>query len=364
MIDNEQYRKLKDIFIFQLSIHRILKPQDAVKLCFQNCFGPGHMITDSRKSQKIMEEEFEIVQLNRFSCAEIEEIGNEYVRVPLNSEFCSKVMLPYLNQMFMITAEEANQNQKNQEKQFYRELEILKQLAFEKLFSFSFDEYSSYLSEYLKSGIHAVHHSEEYRNLEKPHYRVINKRFIRLFPLVLRIHQCLNCEKGRFVPIAFDGRCASGKTTAAKDVVRIMGGNYISMDDFFLPVHLRTAERFKRPGGNVHIERFDDEVAKAIRSQETISYHCYDCHQMKETEYRHILEGGLLIVEGAYCLLPEIRDLYSWKVFFDITPEEQKRRIVAREGKDGLENFENRWIPLEEKYLSYYKIEEICDEII
>ena len=32
------------------------------------------------------------------------------------------------------------------------------------------------------------------------------------------------------------------------------------MDDFFLPMELRTAERLEEPGGNVHYERFSAEV--------------------------------------------------------------------------------------------------------
>ena len=58
--------------------------------------------------------------------------------------------------------------------------------------------------------------------------------------------------------IAIDGRCASGKSTLSEDVKNTLDVNIVRMDDFFLPLSLRTPERFALPGGNVHYERFID----------------------------------------------------------------------------------------------------------
>jgi dephospho-CoA kinase len=57
------------------------------------------------------------------------------------------------------------------------------------------------------------------------------------------------------------------------------------------------------------------------------------------------------IVEGAYSLHPQFGDYADLKVFYDISPEEQMRRITLRNGKEKAEVFRNRWIPLEEKYI-------------
>ena len=46
--------------------------------------------------------------------------------------------------------------------------------------------------------------------------------------------------------IAIDGRCAAGKTTLAARLAKELGGDVIHMDDFFLPLELRTEERFGR----------------------------------------------------------------------------------------------------------------------
>ena len=64
--------------------------------------------------------------------------------------------------------------------------------------------------------------------------------------------------------VGIDGMAAAGKTTLAAELADKFCGEVIHMDDFFLPFELRTAERLKEPGGNVHYERFIDEVVSKI----------------------------------------------------------------------------------------------------
>ena len=65
--------------------------------------------------------------------------------------------------------------------------------------------------------------------------------------------------------IAIDGRAASGKTTLAAALAAETGGTVVHMDDFFLPAELRTPQRLAAPGGNVHAERFAEEVLPFLR---------------------------------------------------------------------------------------------------
>ena len=62
------------------------------------------------------------------------------------------------------------------------------------------------------------------------------------------IHRRLK-ENGR-MKLAIDGMAASGKSTLACKLAEEFGGEVIHMDDFFLPMDLRTAERLEEPGGN------------------------------------------------------------------------------------------------------------------
>lgn len=60
--------------------------------------------------------------------------------------------------------------------------------------------------------------------------------------------------------IAIDGKAGSGKTTLARQIQIDIGGVIIHMDDFFLPKVLQNEKRLMELGGNIHHERFKDEV--------------------------------------------------------------------------------------------------------
>ncbi|MCQ2386770.1 MAG: hypothetical protein MJ078_08940, partial [Clostridia bacterium] len=60
----------------------------------------------------------------------------------------------------------------------------------------------------------------------------------------------------------------------------------------------------------------------------------------------------------------ELSDVYTLRVFLCISEEEQKTRILLRNGKEGLDRFLDRWIPLENRYFSAFDIKENADLIL
>ncbi len=162
-------------------------------------------------------------------------------------------------------------------------------------------------------------------------------------------------EKSR-VCVAIDGRCGAGKSTLADRLAVEYSGEVIRMDHFYLPLALRGQERV-----NVHYERFDEEVVTGLKSGIPFSYRVFDCRIMDFGESILIGAAPLIIVEGAYSTLPQWEELYDFKIFADISKEEQKRRIILRNGVEGYQNFENKWIPMEEKYFAEYHTVNRCD---
>lgn len=158
--------------------------------------------------------------------------------------------------------------------------------------------------------------------------------------------------------IAMDGRAAAGKTTLAEELAVTLGGAVVHMDDFFLPGELRTPERLAAPGGNVHAERFAEEVLPFLRRGAAFRYRRFDCHRMDYNGWVEIPTVPVIIVEGAYSQHPQFGHYADLTAFCDITPEEQKRRITARNGEEHWMVFREQWIPLEEKYLAEYHIKE------
>ena len=152
------------------------------------------------------------------------------------------------------------------------------------------------------------------------------------------------------VLLGIDGRCASGKTTLGDLLAKHYDAALIHLDDFFLRPEQRTAERYAQPGGNVDYERFLAEVLLPYKEGKEIVYRPFDCQTFTLAEEARVPRKALTIVEGSYAFTPAPRDHYDHRVFLDIAPELQKKRLQARDPKK-WEMFRDRWIPLEEAYI-------------
>ncbi len=167
-------------------------------------------------------------------------------------------------------------------------------------------------------------------------------------------------EERERVIVAFDGRSAAGKSTAARWISFWLDGEVVHMDDFFLPPMLRTPERLAQPGGNVHYERVLSEVINPLQRGEVAEYGVFDCSVMDISGVQRAGEKQLVIIEGAYSLHPAFGSYFDLAVFFDIDPQEQIKRITERNGAEKLVSFTERWIPMEERYIAACNVAERC----
>ena len=166
-------------------------------------------------------------------------------------------------------------------------------------------------------------------------------------------------EKGRCV-IAVDGRCGSGKSTLALVLAKRMNARCICMDDFFLPPELRTPERLNEAGGNIHYERFADEVVGHL-DDEKLVYGIFKCSIMRIDGVSCVENKGVIIVEGSYSTHDRFGKYYDFAVFCDVGSDEQVRRIEKRNGPMMLKRFTGEWIPMEEKYFAAQNTESKCE---
>lgn len=167
----------------------------------------------------------------------------------------------------------------------------------------------------------------------------------------------LSARRG-LVLAALDGRCAAGKTTLALRLQALHGWPVVHMDHFFLRPEQRIPQRLAAPGGNVDYERFLEEVLLPLRQGRALQYRPFDCHTQQLAAPVQIPRSPVVVVEGAYCCHPALREHYDLRVFLTADPEEQLRRLRARNGPEGAQVFADRWIPLEERYLAAYPPEE------
>ena len=182
---------------------------------------------------------------------------------------------------------------------------------------------------------------------------MINKELIENINKIIK-------EKGSCI-LAIDGRCGSGKSTLASQLAKYFDGDVIHMDDFFLQPHQRNEERYKTPGENVDHERMMEEVFSRLEKKEEFTYYPFDCVNMEiSKEGIEIHNKELIVVEGSYSLREEFRKYYDLTVFLTIPYDIQIERIKER-NPDKINRFINEWIPLEEDYFEYYRVEDYAN---
>ena len=344
---------------------------DILKLIYQNEFGPGHMVThDDSVYKRILAEIDECKQICRPDFM-FESIGNGLTRVHCalfsslfeSKEFSAKV----LASIFSVSAAV----HKGDFYSFTEKLDVLLNLIKNDHLSgdggymfkdwvYNYTESRQEIDKFLANDHSPPSHSDEYRRLYGPCYRVVIREFLQYVDLFKLIEQPLSF--GRKVVLGIDGRNGAGKTTLAKIITNVYGGNFISMDDFYLPFELRTPERMDRPGGHIHFERFIEQVLLPIQAgQNRISYEKYDCQKGESTDIVANLSPKVVVIEGSYSLHPWIRDLYSHTVFLDISDSLQKKRLLKRGSKEGYKILQNKWIPLENKYHKAYGVDQHCN---
>lgn len=170
-------------------------------------------------------------------------------------------------------------------------------------------------------------------------------------------------EKRPFL-VAIDGGSASGKSTLGETLAKELGATLVHMDDFFLPMELRTPQRFAQPGGNVHWERVLAEVLEPLKAGKPLEYGVFNCSVMAVDRICREEAKDIVIVEGAYSLHPQLRDFFDLKVLVTVDEATQKQRILARNGEKMLRRFLNEWIPLELRYFEACGVKDCCDLIL
>lgn len=163
---------------------------------------------------------------------------------------------------------------------------------------------------------------------------------------------------------AIDGMCGSGKSYLADLLANSYDCNVFHMDDYFLPLEMKTGDRLAIPGGNVHHERFKKEVLDPLLKNRTVIYRPYLCGLWRYDEPKKIQPKRLNIIEGSYSLHPQLREAYDLTVFLEVEEQEQLRRIRERNGEEKLQQFISKWIPLENLYFRELKIKNLCDIVL
>ncbi|HIT78368.1 MAG TPA: hypothetical protein IAD47_06230 [Candidatus Limihabitans stercoravium] len=211
-----------------------------------------------------------------------------------------------------------------------------------------FNAAKRYIAPFLQEA-RPVHHSVSYRMNYRPHYRVVLKQHAVLVPLIAEIDNLLYRKLN--VVVAIDGKCGSGKSTYAE----VLSNYYnfctvIHCDDFFLPPEMRTDERLAEVGGNIHYERLQG-VLNQVRQDKPFIYQRYSCADNRMYDVS-VEPKRLIVLEGSYSSHPKLRQYIDLCAMFTVSDSDQRLRLSQREGREKFKVFQEKWIPLENRYFS------------
>ena len=172
--------------------------------------------------------------------------------------------------------------------------------------------------------------------------------FEALHPLI----QNMIDEGGKLV--CLDGRSCAGKSTLAAQLEAQYGCGVVHMDDFFLPPDKRTSDC------NIDFVRFRSQVSEQLHLPQLI-YDAYNCQSGTSSPYK-ASTAPFILVEGCYSLHPSTGLTPDLRLFADISIQEQKQRLLKRNGKEGYARFSDIWLPREEAYFREFSLPDMCSQ--
>lgn len=145
--------------------------QDIYKSFYQDCFGPGHMITDTTSARSYLMHE--LSEMTNTSAVYYEPTGNEgrYVRVYLSAVADSLITAEQLLDAFMRSANTDKVKNNDWEAEWNCIVGVITKRG---IVLNDFDEGVAMLSEASRNH-QAVHHSQTYNEAYHPHYRIVER---------------------------------------------------------------------------------------------------------------------------------------------------------------------------------------------
>lgn len=161
-------------------LHRSLGIEDVYKLLFQGVLGVGHILRDNERAWTWLVEEFEGVEAEGFPDEPLLErvsVDGEVVRVNLRP---FKRLGLSLKGLFKVMLKSAQRIEEDKE----RFVELWKRfikLVREGRLDFDYEHLLEFDGNVKAAGYPAVHHSREYAEVNKPAYRIADRRVYREF---------------------------------------------------------------------------------------------------------------------------------------------------------------------------------------
>ena len=179
---------------------------------------------------------------------------------------------------------------------------------------------------------------------------------------------------GGRIRVGIDGVDASGKTTLADSLGRVVGSRRpvvrASVDSFHRP----RAERYQRgrtsPEG-CYRDTFDlDALRRRLLEPFARDGSYVDAvfdHVTDQAVPAPVLQSApdaVLLVDGVFLQRPELRDAWDLVIHLQVADEEVLRRAAVRDGADALDLYRARYLPAQRLYEAEARPAEQADVVL
>ena len=169
------------ILLEQIENHPNQTLQDVYKSCYQDEYGPGHLISNESSAINSLLQEINTIEKDYAPITLCERTGiyGNYLRVDLT--LVRDGIIPFFVLFRALTISATIGGQKSDENWSTIWSEIVEEIKREGLKFENFEEDLANLDTISKSEDKVVHHSEMYENIYHPHYRIIEKNAFEKF---------------------------------------------------------------------------------------------------------------------------------------------------------------------------------------
>lgn len=329
---------MKIFYRYHLNKYPLIQKEDKIKLIYQSILGPNHLGKNLLYDNVKQRLEKELLENNNKNDNIYEWVSEEFIRINIHK--LNELEIEELINSFILSSKLIPYN-----------IDVLK----ENLNKFLTKE------DLINYDYHPISHSNIYRNEYLPHYLLINKDYLTIDLRIKQLDNFINKTKDYSIT-SLEGKCTAGKSTITKELENKY--TVINIDDFFLSMNKKTKDRLEEIGGNIDYELVKENLLKIKEAwknnKQELEYTVFDCSK-QEYYTKKITLKNKVILEGVYSYHKYFNDLIDYLAYLQVDQNTQIKRVSNRTLKD---RFINEWIPLENRYFYFYKLEDICDIII
>jgi len=165
---------IRNAILEEMHLHPEARLIDIYKFFFQGAFGPGHIISDKQSALKYLQNELQV--MTDFDSVLWQPVGynKQYYRISLG---LVKEGTLSEEELFNAFVQSTDSSLVPSIEEWIKEWDfILNIIEVMNLKIINYEEDKNILYNMLKKGNILVHHSDIYRNLYHPHYRIVNNK--------------------------------------------------------------------------------------------------------------------------------------------------------------------------------------------